>query len=169
MNYLLKLIAAATGAVMVATAAHAYGAYTTGSVNMRSGPSTQYRVMATVPRGSGIAVHSCGHRRSWCHASWGGLTGYVHGRYVATGQRPAYCAPPVVAPYVVGSVALAAAAIYARNRYYRRHRYVYRHYHPRVRFHRPYRHVRPYRNHRRVGIRRGFRHYGYHRGRFHAR
>ena len=51
-------------------------------LNIRSGPSSQRRIVGEIPpRGSG--VHCLGPcRGSWCRISWRGIRGWVHMRYL---------------------------------------------------------------------------------------
>jgi len=79
--------------------AQAAPGYTTGSVNLRTGPSTAYPRVATIPRGAAIEIFDC---QSWCSVSWRGLSGWVSGSYVRFGgyTPPAYV-PPVYAPPVI--------------------------------------------------------------------
>ncbi|MCG6856438.1 MAG: SH3 domain-containing protein [Salaquimonas sp.] len=55
---------------------------TTGDVNLRAGPGTRHRILAVVPRGTGVAVHECTTRRSWCRISWRARTGWISARYL---------------------------------------------------------------------------------------
>lgn len=67
-----------------ATAASAYAAsaYATGSVNVRSGPGTQYRVVDTLRRGEMVDVVNC--RGSWCRVVKAGPDGWVSANYLAS-------------------------------------------------------------------------------------
>ena len=68
-----------------ATAAGAYAAtaYATGSVNVRSGPGTGYRVVDQLRRGEVVDVQSC--RGSWCRVSKPGPDGWVSANYLSAG------------------------------------------------------------------------------------
>lgn len=68
----------------------ASAAYTTGSVNLRSGPGTGYRVITTVPRGGYVDVRKCVPR--WCGVVYRGIYGWVSAAYVGRGG-PRYGAP----------------------------------------------------------------------------
>ena len=74
-------------ALAAPAAALAATAYTTGAVNMRSGPSTSYHRILTIPAGARIDVRGCG---SWCSVHYRGRSGYVSANYVSRGYR----APP---------------------------------------------------------------------------
>ncbi len=83
--------AIAAGAFVAALAAPAAAlaatAYTTGAVNMRSGPGARYHRILTIPAGVRIDVHGC---RSWCSVYYRGHSGYVSASYVSRG----HVAPP---------------------------------------------------------------------------
>ena len=74
-----------------ADAAHAIQpdmlATTTTQLNLRSGPNAGYRVVRTIPAGGFVVVRSGPHNGAWYMASFAGVSGYVHGRYLQ--QRPA--------------------------------------------------------------------------------
>jgi uncharacterized protein YraI len=96
MNKRLTLAAAvfAAGITLPAVASAAVG-YTTGSVNLRTGPSTSYARITTVPAGSPVEVHDCA---SWCRVSWNGYTGWMSGNYVDVGYRGRYERPRYYTP-----------------------------------------------------------------------
>jgi hypothetical protein len=64
----------------------------TGSVNLRTGPGIGYARMTTLPQGTLVHVHSCLPSHSWCNVSYGHISGWASGRYMA--------AMVPVAPYV---------------------------------------------------------------------
>lgn len=74
----------------MAISAAAQAAYTTGSVNVRAGPGTGYRVIATAPPGAFVDVRNCGG--NWCRVNYRGIVGWMSARYIARG-KPRY-APP---------------------------------------------------------------------------
>lgn len=79
----LRTLLAAAAFLGVATgAALAQNAYTTANVNMRSGPSTQYPAVTTLPNGAAVDVHGCLDGWTWCDTSWRGFRGWVSGRYL---------------------------------------------------------------------------------------
>ncbi len=79
---LRTLLAAAAFLGLSASAAFAQNAYTTGNVNMRAGPSTQYPRVTTIPNGSAVDVHGCTSGWGWCDTSWRGLRGLGSGNYL---------------------------------------------------------------------------------------
>lgn len=84
MNKRLSLAAAALAAAVVVPSV-ANAAYTTGSVNLRSGPGTNYARLTTVPAGAYVDVYDCS---SWCRVSWNGYEGWISGSYVDAGYAP---------------------------------------------------------------------------------
>lgn len=84
----LKKIAMTVGLAVLTlgvTAASAYAAtaYATGSVNVRSGPGTDYRVVDQLYRGQRVDVQDC--RGSWCRVSKPGPDGWVSANYLSAG------------------------------------------------------------------------------------
>ena len=69
--------------VATATAASAAPAYSTGSVNVRSGPSTGYSVVDTLRRGEQVDVQEC--RGGWCYVEKRGADGWVSANYLSRG------------------------------------------------------------------------------------
>ena len=53
----------------------------------RTGPSTRYAKIITVPAGARVQVYRCS---SWCHIRYGGRNGWAYGAYIASGRH----APP---------------------------------------------------------------------------
>jgi len=82
-------------AVALALPVQALAAYTTGSVNLRSGPGTGYGIVTTLPGGVAVGVGSC--VPGWCQASYSGLNGWIAAAYLGGVGQPAYVAPPVYA------------------------------------------------------------------------
>ncbi len=62
--------------------AAAANAYTTGNVNLRAGPSTNFPRVTTLPDGVTVTIHGCLRGWSWCDTSWRGERGWVSGRYL---------------------------------------------------------------------------------------
>ena len=52
---------------------------------MRTGPSTNYHRILTIPAGARINVHGC---NSWCRVNYRGRSGYVSASYVSRGAVP---------------------------------------------------------------------------------
>lgn len=50
------------------------------SLNLRSGPSTSYGIIASMPRGTVVQVHSVSS--SWYKITWGSRTGWCSGQYL---------------------------------------------------------------------------------------
>ncbi len=70
---------AAPAATLAATA------FTTGAVNMRTGPGVSHHRILTIPGGARVDVHGCA---SWCSVSYRGYNGYVAATYVSRGYMP---------------------------------------------------------------------------------
>jgi hypothetical protein len=85
------LLAAASALVLSAGIASAAPAVTQSAVNMRSGPGTQYPVVATLPGGATVDVGSCSG--SWCTVNWNGRDGYVSAGYLQIAGGPGVVAP----------------------------------------------------------------------------
>jgi uncharacterized protein YraI len=81
-------------------AAFAYPAVVTNDLNLRAGPSTANRVIATMPEGSIVDVIDC--RGSWCEVEWRGRVGWASRNFLAerVGQRPPVQRPPAAPPSV---------------------------------------------------------------------
>lgn len=89
----LKKIALTLGIAVVAlgaTAASAYAAtaYATGSVNVRSGPGTGYRVVDQLNRGERVDVRGC--QGNWCRVEKAGPDGWVSANYLTSGRGDYY-------------------------------------------------------------------------------
>lgn len=83
MSKVLRL-AAPVAAVLFAApvAALAQNGVTTGDVNMRAGPSTDYPRVATIPEDSPVRIHGCLNGYNWCDVNWRGNRGWVSGAYL---------------------------------------------------------------------------------------
>jgi uncharacterized protein YraI len=70
--------------LMMATplSAMAANAFSTGNVNMRSGPGTSYAQITTIPSGSTLTMHGCLNGYNWCDVSWSGRRGWVSSNYL---------------------------------------------------------------------------------------
>lgn len=73
--------------------ASAATAYVSASVNVRSGPGSNYGRLAALPAGATVNAGSC--RNGWCQIYNGSRVGWVSARYVRFGaySGPAYAAP----------------------------------------------------------------------------
>jgi len=81
--------------LLFAASAYAANGYTTGNVNMRTGPSVYYPRITVVPVGSAVSIYDCTQGRRWCSVGWRGYRGWVSGRYLRfSGYRPRIYAPP---------------------------------------------------------------------------
>jgi hypothetical protein len=91
----LRSLALAAGALLIA--APAYAAYTTGTVNLRTGPGTGYPVVATAAPGQWIGVRDC--TPNWCHVNFSGVQGWMSANFIGFDQdRYVEEAPPPPPP-----------------------------------------------------------------------
>jgi len=87
------LFGAASALVLSAGAANAVPATAQASVNVRSGPGTQYEVVGAIPAGATVDVRGC--TGSWCRVSFSGGTGYANRNYLAMAEGgPAVAVAP---------------------------------------------------------------------------
>lgn len=80
-------IAAAAFAATLLGASAAQAAQATASVNVRSGPSTSYRVVDTLRPGEQVDIREC-RSNGWCYVIKSGPDGWVSGRYLSGDGRP---------------------------------------------------------------------------------
>jgi uncharacterized protein YraI len=80
-RHVIAAAALATG-LGVPAIAFADSAYTTGNVNMRAGPSTEFPRLTMLPAGAEVTIHGCTYGWSWCDTGWRGLRGWVSARYL---------------------------------------------------------------------------------------
>lgn len=95
-NRTLALFVISISTIMGTTTVLADTYATTGSLNMRTGPSTAYARILTLPGGArveSLSVASTG----WHKVSYAGKTGYISNRYITLVSRAA-AAPPVSSP-----------------------------------------------------------------------
>lgn len=57
------------------------------SLNLRTGTSTNYRILITIPKGATVSAYSRASN-GWYRVSYGGYTGWVSGSYVTTYPKP---------------------------------------------------------------------------------
>ena len=91
------------GALLLGSAGVASAAVVEGDLNLRTGPSTSYSIIDTMPAGANVDILSC--TGSWCRVAFRGIEGYASASYLGGGGGGAVyaAAPPVVvAPPVVG-------------------------------------------------------------------
>uniref|UniRef100_UPI0025F216E3 SH3 domain-containing protein n=1 Tax=Phreatobacter sp. TaxID=1966341 RepID=UPI0025F216E3 len=91
------------GSLIISTftvgAALAQDAVTTGAVNLRAGPGTQFPRVTTLPAGAGVDITSCSG--AWCRVVYRGITGFVsrnlldEDSVVVAPPRRIYVEPPV--------------------------------------------------------------------------
>ncbi len=81
----MKQLALAAG-VLALSAGTASAAVVTNSLNLRSGPSTRYHVIDTMPSGAHVNILNCSG--SWCRVAFRGERGWASGHYL-TGSRSA--------------------------------------------------------------------------------
>ena len=90
----LTLGAATAALVAIPAIAHAAWGQATGSVNMRTCPSTQCAKIGVVPAGAQVWVG--GAQGGWYLVTFNGRQGYVSGKYIAAGYaniRPLMTGP----------------------------------------------------------------------------
>ncbi len=124
---------AVLASLAMAPAASAASGYTTGDVNMRTGPGTRYHRILTIPRGAPVEIYGCSG--SWCDTFYAGRRGWVSGHYLSTAQY--YDRGPGVAPgaAAAGIIGLGVAGAILADRWddnyywYRGHRYPRNHWH----------------------------------------
>lgn len=81
----MKKYITATAVAAIATlgfATIALGAQATGSVNVRTGPSTQYAVVDTLYSGETVSIEGC-NSSGWCLIEHSGPDGWVSARYLS--------------------------------------------------------------------------------------
>lgn len=77
-----QIITLALFPIITTTPALAVPGVTTSSVNLRSGPGTQFSSIRTLPGGTAVDIGDCEDSGSWCAVTAGGRKGFVSGRYV---------------------------------------------------------------------------------------
>ena len=79
-----KVLTATILAALVALPAIAEAAegFATANVNMRSGPSTAYPAVTTIPVGVPLQINGCLDETPWCDVSFYGGRGWVAGQYI---------------------------------------------------------------------------------------
>jgi len=89
------LFGAASALVLSAGAANAVPATAETSLNVRSGPGTQYEVLGTIRAGETVNARDC--TGSWCRVSFSGGSGFASRSYLAMGGGgPAVAVAPGV-------------------------------------------------------------------------
>jgi hypothetical protein len=90
------LLSAASALVLSASAAFAAPATAASDVHMRSGPGTNFDVIATIPGGAIVDAGNCSG--GWCQVSFNGESGYTSGNYLDFAGGPAPSVGVAVAP-----------------------------------------------------------------------
>lgn len=85
--------------------AMAANAFSTGNVNMRTGPGTSYARIATIPTGATLTIRGCLNGYNWCDVSWAGRRGWVSSNYLQAlyrnQRRPlVYVGPRIHVPII---------------------------------------------------------------------
>lgn len=79
----MSAIACAIGfGFLVPTQSDAASGVASADVNLRGGPGTHYRIIATIPNGASVEVISCA---KWCELRYGTYTGWSSARYISVG------------------------------------------------------------------------------------
>jgi len=79
-----KQILAASSGMLLATAAMADAtAVSTGNLNIRGGPGTNYHVQGLIAVGSPVTVFGCLNNTSWCFVNFGGMEGWSSARWLS--------------------------------------------------------------------------------------
>jgi len=84
LNLATGVAVATTALVVFLPAAQAAPGYATANVNVRSGPSTGYRVVDVLQRGQSVDVQRC--QGSWCYVVKSGPDGWVSANYLSSGS-----------------------------------------------------------------------------------
>jgi uncharacterized protein YraI len=115
-----QILAASGGALMATTAAMADAtAVSTGNLNIRGGPGTNYQVLGVIALGSPVSVQGCVTGTNWCFVNFGGMQGWSNNRWLATqtGMPAAYAAADlrIVSPGVGTTTYASTAPTYTRT------------------------------------------------------
>lgn len=105
MHFQKKLISLVLSGAMVlgvAGAAMAAPAVSTGNVNIRSGPGTQYERVGVLARNQLVDVTGC--RGGWCYIEQRGRDGWVSANYLQAERRQSSSRPSVNFSFSFGNV-----------------------------------------------------------------
>lgn len=78
---------ALAGVTMFTGAAMAFPAISKTALNVRSGPSTGFRVVDALYSGERVNVERCTNSRSWCYVTHNGPDGWVSAKYLKRTNR----------------------------------------------------------------------------------
>jgi len=78
------LLGAASALLLSAAAADAVPATVQTSLNVRSGPGTQYQVVGSIPAGATVDVQGC--TGTWCQVAFSGGAGFANRSYLAMAE-----------------------------------------------------------------------------------
>lgn len=105
-----------TLAILFSSNAEASSGLATATINLRTGPGTQYASMGRIPNGVVIGVAGCTSGYGWCRVNYAGLDGWASSRYIAVqtggggytnndnfGPTAAAIGIPLIAGLVIGS------------------------------------------------------------------
>lgn len=100
------MTALAVSTVGLPAIAEAAPAFSTGNVNMRSGPSTRYPAVIVIPTGSRVDIRGCLSSANWCDVAYAGYRGWVSGSYLQASysQRRVYVDPQYYRPLGIPTV-----------------------------------------------------------------
>ncbi|WP_208436230.1 SH3 domain-containing protein [Bartonella phoceensis] len=59
-----------------------------GQTILRTGPTTAYKVIATVPKGEKVQINGCLSNRTWCSLRYNGKVGWASARYLNVDNVP---------------------------------------------------------------------------------
>jgi len=86
-NLTITTLLATASLLVSAVVALAAPAVATGAVNVRTGPSTGYKIVDTLYKGEHVDISVC--RSGWCYVEHSGPDGWVSGRYLAAADNGA--------------------------------------------------------------------------------
>lgn len=94
------VILAATGALAAVSGAQAYEAFATTALNVRTGPGTNYPVIAALSANQVVEVSGCNSSNTWCQVTATNIRGWASARYLRPidDGRPSPAPAPSPAP-----------------------------------------------------------------------
>jgi uncharacterized protein YraI len=112
-----RSLAVAGAFVLGLVAPHAaLAAFTTGDVNLRTGPGTGYPIITTAPAGASVKIFSCAP--SWCNVAFRGWRGWMSASYLGRAAPRVYYAPVRPRAYYRPPVVVYPRTYYPRPYYY---------------------------------------------------